>query len=186
MKQPCLRLDRGGPGAFLPPLLRGPDPCAAPAAPGPAGPAPGACPASHLCAPAPAGAQALHLGGRGHLFGVLLLHCGLFWGQPAVLPRAFWPLCWALRGIGPGAWRWRALSSPPGAAVKADVHSPPGGVPSRVVHQRRVVTNAVGKTGGAREAAYRGLDWRGLFAAGNLRPRILQVSKKTFPCLSQA
>ena len=47
---PCLWTDRGGPGAFLPPLLRGPDPCAAPAAPGPA---PGACPAPPYYAPRP-------------------------------------------------------------------------------------------------------------------------------------
>ena len=37
----------------MPPLLRGPDPCAAPAAPGPAGPAPGACPAPPYYAPRP-------------------------------------------------------------------------------------------------------------------------------------
>lgn len=58
----------------------------------------------------------------------------------------------------------------PGAAVKADVHSPPGGVPSRVVHQRRVVTNAVGKREGLAKRRIAGLTGAGCLPQATCAP----------------
>ena len=64
--------------------------CAAPScAPVPLGAAPGAT----LHSPASAGAKALQLGGCGHFFGVLLLHCGIFRGQRPIFPPGHFGLC---------------------------------------------------------------------------------------------